>query len=150
MKLLRTWEPPLFDDCAHRRLGLSDRVFKRSTSSNAQNWTPQKCKTNLRPGKSYDISVWLGSFVAELDRKSCAGFRCGQSGSSSSRKDEWAEGNLFDIYDTLLVFTFLWSFVVFICFLNLFRTGVSGGVEDFDIEEGSAESWIEKSVCFDV
>ena len=80
MKLLTASEPPLFDDCAHRGLGLCDRVFKRSTSSSAQNWTPQKCKTNLRrPDKSYDISVWLGSFVAELDRKSCDGFRCGRS-----------------------------------------------------------------------
>ena len=33
MKWLRAWEPPSFDDCAHRRLGLSDSVFKRFTSS---------------------------------------------------------------------------------------------------------------------
>ena len=75
-------------------------------------------------------------FVAELDRKSCDDFRCRRSDSSCSRKDEWAERALFDIYDTLLVFAFLRSFVL-VGFLNLFRTGVSEGVEDFDIEEGS-------------
>ena len=85
-----------------------------STSSNTHNWTPQNCKTDLRLDKSYDISVWLRSFVAEH--------------------------SFFDIYDTLLVFAFLWSFVVFVCFLNLLRTGVREKVEHFDIEEGSVES----------
>ena len=90
------------------------------------------------------ISVWVESFVAELDRKSCDDFRRGPAPPVAA---DWKNSSIFD---TLPVFALLWSFVVFVSCLHLFRIGVSEGVEDFYVEVGSAESWIEKCVCFDL
>ena len=67
---LRPREAPLFENFAHRRLGLSGLAFRRSTSSNRQNRTPEKCEAYLSPGVSYNISVWLWGFIAEFERKS--------------------------------------------------------------------------------
>ena len=70
-QIIESLEPPLFHNYVHRGLGLSELAFQRSTSSDTQNRTPQKCESYLSPyDVPYNIGVWLWGFLAEFERKS--------------------------------------------------------------------------------
>ena len=65
-------------------------------------------------------------------------------------RNQCREGALFNLDNPLFIFQFLQWFMIPVSVLGVFWTWFGMRIEDLDVEEGTGESWLPQSICFNV